>query len=301
MQSEFLYDSKWSRHQYIEHTNSNSAARKWFFLIPPIFGPLQFFIDAPFGRFAPSNDSLLVLDGIKSWIIMELFSPISFITALYRGPWAASLSAVSTPQVILTSLFIIHYLNRAIISPLRTPSRSKSHIAMPIFAIMFNIVNGALMGTYLASPTASAFLAGAFSRPSFWAGTTLWAFGFMGNILHDEVLLNIRRKSKAKGKRNENKLGKEHYAIPHGYLYRYISYPNYFCEWLEWFGYALAAAPLPAFISLTETMRTVQPPWLFFWAEVWFMISRAYRGHQWYHKNFPEYPKERKAVVPFIF
>ncbi|KAG2043791.1 3-oxo-5-alpha-steroid 4-dehydrogenase-domain-containing protein [Suillus americanus] len=285
----------------MQYESLYDATRKWFFLIPPIFGPLQILIDAPFGRFAPSNDSIFVVDGIKSWIIMELVSPISFIAVLYRGPWAASSSAVSTPQVILASLFIIHYLNRAIISPLRTPSRSKSHIAVALSAVVFNLANGALMGTYLSSPTASAFLAGAFSRPSFWAGITIWACGFAGNILHDEVLLDIRRKSKAKGKRNENKLGKEHYAIPHGYLYRYISYPNYFCEWSEWFGYALAAAPLPALMPLTETMRTVQPPWLFLWAEVLLMISRAYKGHQWYHKNFPEYPKERKAVVPFIF
>lgn len=275
--------------------------RKCFFLLPPIAGPLQFLINAPFGRFAPSNDSIFVVDGIKSWIIMELVAPITFISVLYRGPCASSLPAISTPQVILSSLFIVHYLNRAIISPLRTPSRSKSHIVVPLLAVIFNIVNGALMGTYLLSPTASAFLAGAFSRPSFWAGIMLCACGFAGNILHDEVLLDIRRKSQAKGKRNENKLGKEHYAIPHGYLYRYISYPNYFCEWLEWFGYALAAAPLPALMPLTETMRTAQPPWLFFWAEVFLMISRAYKGHQWYHKNFPEYPKERKAVVPFIF
>lgn len=275
--------------------------RKCFFLLPPIAGLLQFLINAPFGRFAPSNDSIFVVDGIKSWIIMELVAPITFISVLYRGPYASSLSAISTPQVILASLFIVHYLNRAIISPLRTPSRSKSHIVVPLLAVIFNIANGALMGTYLLSPAASAFLAGAFSRPSFWAGIMLCACGFVGNILHDEVLLDIRRKSKAKGKRNENKLGKEHYAIPHGYLYRYISYPNYFCEWLEWFGYALAAAPLPALMPLTETVRTAQPPWLFLWAEVFLMVSRAYKGHQWYHKNFSEYPKERKAVVPFIF
>ncbi|KAG2153282.1 3-oxo-5-alpha-steroid 4-dehydrogenase-domain-containing protein [Suillus clintonianus] len=285
MQSESLYD----------------AARKWFFLIPPIMCPLQFLIDAPFGRFAPSNDSIFVVDGIKSWIVMELVSPMTFIAVLFRGPWATSTSAMSGPQVILAGLFIIHYLNRAIISPLRTPSRSKAHISVSLSGIIFNLANGALMGTYISSPTASAFLEGAFSRPYFWAGITLWACGFAGNILHDEVLLNIRRNSKAKGKRNENKVGKEHYAIPHGYLYRYISYPNYFCEWSEWFGYALAAAPLPALMPLTETMKTIQPPWLFFWAEVFMMIPRAYKGHQWYHKNFPEYPTERKAVVPFIY
>ncbi|KAG1739132.1 3-oxo-5-alpha-steroid 4-dehydrogenase-domain-containing protein [Suillus paluster] len=276
------------------------VARKWFFLIPPMICPLQFAIDAPFGRFAPSNDSVFVVDGIKSWIIMELVSPITFIVALYSAPLEISPSAMSTPQVVLASLFIIHYVNRAIISPLRTPSRSKSHIIVPLNAVIFNIVNGALMGAYLSSPAASAFLTGAFSRPYFWAGIMLWACGFAGNILHDEVLLNIRRNAKAKGKRNENQAGKEHYAIPHGYLYRYISYPNYFCEWLEWAGYALAAAPFPTLIPLSETAKTIQPPWLFLWSEVLLMIPRAYKGHRWYHKNFPEYPKERKAVVPFI-
>ncbi|KAG0702874.1 3-oxo-5-alpha-steroid 4-dehydrogenase-domain-containing protein [Suillus ampliporus] len=281
MQSKPLYDT----------------AIKWFFFIPAIICPVQIFIDAPFGRFAPSNDSVFVVDGIKSWIIMELVSPITFIAALYSAPLAISPSPISTPQVILSSIFILHYLNRAIISPLRTPSRSKSHIIVPLNAIVFNLANGALMGTYLSSPAASAFLTGALSRPCFWAGMLLWACGFAGNILHDEVLLNIRRNAKAKGKRNENQIGKEHYAIPHGYLYRYISYPNYFCEWAEWFGYALAAAPLPALMSLPET---IQPPWLFLWSEVLLMIPRAYKGHRWYHKNFPEYPKERKAVVPFV-
>jgi len=162
------------------------------------------------------------------------------------------------------------------------------------------MANGALMGTYLTSPAATAFLAGALSRPTFWAGILLWAVGFAGNILHDEVLLNIRRSAKAKGKRNENQVGKEHYAIPRGYLYRYISYPNYFCEWLEWLGFALAAAPFPAVIPPSAIVQTIQPPWLFLWSEVLFMIPRAYRGHRWYLDNFPEYPKERKAVVPFI-
>jgi len=277
------------------------AARRWFFLIPPIFGPIQFLIDAPFGRFALSSDNILVLDGIKSWIVMELVSPITFIATLFTAPLTKSHSTMSTPQIILAGLFLIHYLNRAIFSPLRTPSRSKSHISVVLSGVTFNLANGALMGTYLTSSVATAFLAGALSRPSFWAGILLWATGFAGNILHDEVLLNIRRNANAKGKRNENQVGKEHYAIPRGYLYRYISYPNYFCEWAEWLGYALAAASFPTLIPLSATVQTIQPPWLFLWSEIFFMSSRAYKGHRWYLKTFPEYPRERKAVVPFIF
>ena len=77
----------------------------------------------------------------------------------------------------------------------------------------------------------------------------------------------------------EKKAG-EHYAVPHGLLYRYISYPNYFCEWLEWIGFALAAAPLPSFTSLGAVIATVSPPWLFFANEIWLMLPRAYTGHR---------------------
>ncbi|KIJ15520.1 hypothetical protein PAXINDRAFT_76989, partial [Paxillus involutus ATCC 200175] len=279
--------------------------RQLLFFVPPIVCPFQLLINAPFGRFAPSSASILVVDGIKSWIVMELVSPIAFVYALAKAPLASSKADVGPltgPQLFLASLFIIHYANRALISPLRTPSRSKSHIAVPLAGCFFNIVNATLMGSYLGSSAASAFLTGAFERPSFWVGVTVWFAGLCGNILHDEILLNIRRNAKAKGKAKlDNKKQKEHYGIPHGYLYTYISYPNYFCEWTEWFGFALAAAPVPPMTSFAAIVRAIQPPWLFFLSEIFLMIARAYRGHQWYHEKFPDYPKERKVVIPFVF
>lgn len=250
---------------------------------------------------------LTCLAGIKSWICMELIAPITLAYAFLNNPLSTGPHpplTLSHPPTFLSALYIIHYLNRALISPLRTPSRSKSHIGVTLSAIGFNITNGALLGTYLASPAAQAFLSGAFARPAFWAGVVLWALGLAGNILHDEILLNIRRSSKAKGKARASsppKQGRqEHYAVPHGGLYRLISYPNYFCEWCEWFGFALAAAPPPSLASLSAFVATAAPPWLFFLAEIAVMFPRAWKGHQWYHEKFPDYPKERKAVIPFL-
>ena len=64
----------------------------------------------------------------------------------------------------------------------------------------------------------------------------------------------IRRKAIAKGKAKELENGQRapqpHYAIPHGGLYSIVSFPNYFCEWVEWFGFALAASPIPNFALL---------------------------------------------------
>jgi len=299
--------------------------------------PFQYFVvNAPFGRFSPSNDSIFLVDGIKSWIIMELVSPLTFIYTFLYSPLTLlpnfrphlTHAALSHPSSFFSVLFLIHYLNRAILSPLRTPSRNRSHIIVPLSAVCFNLVNGYLMGAYLSSPAARMYLRGAYGTTRFWFGLGLWALGFVGNIVHDEILFEIRRKVKAKGKgkdysqkdvntnENEKPKQKEHYAIPYGLLYSYISYPNYFCEWVEWLGFALASSPFPyiPYISSSSSspslrhfdspwvacISSLSPPWLFFLAEVFLMMPRALRGHEWYKERFPDYPKERRAVIPWL-
>lgn len=280
---------------------------------------------------------------------MELVAPATFLYAYTTSPlsyYDPPLPALTSPQSIIAGLFLLHYANRALISPLRTPSRSKSHIIVPLTGVLFNTVNGLLQGSYLSSPYARMFLTKpyTFQRTSFYVGLGLWFIGFVGNIAHDEILLNIRRKAKAKGKGkktsgdnddndgndgdakpNGSRATKEHYAIPCGLLYKFISYPNYFCEWIEWFGFALAAAPLPIEPSVSGlvtalldifSVKTIQsilfdparlfapplaPPFIFFICEILLMLPRAYNGHKWYKKTFGDsYPKERKAVIPFV-
>jgi len=273
---------------------------------------VTFIINAPFGRFSLKEDSIFLVDGIKAWIAMELVFPLTFSYTFLKSPLSPGAHpplALSHPPTFLAALLLLHYLNRALVSPLRTPSRSKSHIVVPLSALAFNLTNGSLLGAYLSSPAAHAYLAGAFARPAFWTGVALWAAGLAGNILHDEVLLNIRRTAKAKGKARaspppgsrDGRRKQEHYAVPHGYLYRLLSYPNYFCEWCEWLGFALAAAPQPSLASGADFLATVAPPWLFLLSEVCLMLPRAWKGHKWYHARFPDYPKERKAVIPFLF
>ncbi|KAI6029435.1 3-oxo-5-alpha-steroid 4-dehydrogenase-domain-containing protein [Pisolithus microcarpus] len=272
--------------------------------------PLLFFVTAPFGRFSLSKDHVLnslSVDGIRSWIFMELFAPVTFVYAFMQAPLLDNVPPVppvSVPQGLLVGLFLTHYINRALVSPLRTPSRSRSHLSVVLSAICFNFFNGLMMGTYLRSLTALAYTVVVFQRPLYWVGVFIWLAGFIGNILHDEILLNIRRNAKAKGKAKREddpaKKGAEYYAVPHGYLYKYISYPNYFCEWVEWTGFAIAAAPFPPLTSPTAFMQHIHAPWVFLLAEILLMLPRAYKGHQWYLDKFADYPKERKAVVPFL-
>ncbi|KAJ7704304.1 hypothetical protein B0H17DRAFT_7535 [Mycena rosella] len=289
------------------------GARKWFLIGNVASAPAQLFIDAPFGRFTPSEHSVFLVDGIKAWIVMELVSPAFFLYALFSGPNAHP-PALGSPKSILVGAFLVHYFNRALVSPLRTPSRSKAHLIVPLCAVAFNTLNGSLMGAFLTSPTPPA------PAPYFYAGLALWALGFAGNIAHDEILLNIRRRAKDKPK---DKPKGEHYAIPHGLLYRFVSYPNYFCEWCEWLGFAVAADPrlvsalfsgslLSGGFSMASASAAlrgpaanflpfVSAPWVFLISEVVLMFPRAYRGHRWYHDTFGDkYPKERKIAVPFV-
>jgi 3-oxo-5-alpha-steroid 4-dehydrogenase 1 len=205
---------------------------------------------------------------------------------------------------------------------------------IPAIAVAFNLLNGFLIGNWLSSPAAAVFLKDAVTSPRFWFGVFGWAFGLAGNIIHDEILMDLRR---AKDQSDEDKPNKTpHYKIPYGYLYRYISYPNYFCEWFEWLCYAIAAAPFPNSTLATSPTWTksplalrfnktvgdesavsappagitlvrlgaralgLSPPWSFFFSLVLTMLPRALSGHRWYHQKFPDYPKERTAVVPFI-
>ncbi|KAH9032723.1 3-oxo-5-alpha-steroid 4-dehydrogenase-domain-containing protein [Lactarius hengduanensis] len=272
-----------------------SVTKQWFLVGFTLLGPVTFTYDAPFGKFA-TPDSVLSVDGVKSWIVMELALGIS-------------------PQFVLARSIVVHYLNRAIVSPLRTPSRSSSHLAVVSAAVAFNAPNGFLLAAFLTSASTASYLTGALSSARFWAGIALWAAGFAGNVYHDEILLNIRRKAIAKGKAREllddddrKSAQRPHYAIPHGGLYSLVSFPHYLCEWVEWFGFALAAGPFPGFALLPSAqvllaaarsaqfaeagrllvpfMDSVSPPWVFC---------------SWYYERFKEsYPRERRAVIPWL-
>lgn len=60
------------------------------------------------------------------------------------------------------------------------------------------------------------------NKLTFWAALGLFAVGLIGNIVHDEVLLSIRRNTHKSETGEEKKSGPK-YDVPHGYLYRFIS------------------------------------------------------------------------------
>nr|XP_057914902.1 3-oxo-5-alpha-steroid 4-dehydrogenase 2b isoform X2 [Doryrhamphus excisus] len=69
-------------------------------------------------------------------------------------------------------------------------------------------------------------------------------------------------------------------------FFEYVSAANYFGEILEWFGYAVATWGLPSLAFAVFTACFIGP--------------RAIYHHRYYKKTFKNYPKYRKALIPFL-
>jgi protein-S-isoprenylcysteine O-methyltransferase Ste14 len=149
---------------------------------------------------------------------------------------------------------------------------------MPVFVVamgvLFNLVNGYMNGRYLST------LSGGYSNewlldPRFVVGTLLFAAGLLINRRADATLRRLRRADVGG------------YSIPYGGLYRWISCPNYFGETVQWIGWAIATWSPGGLAFAVWTAANLAP--------------RARAHHRWYHERFPDYPPERKALLPGVW
>lgn len=231
----------------------------------------MFFVTAPFGRHTSDKWGPMINNRL-GWIIMEFPSLALMVYFLVWG----SRSLLSYVW-ILFALWIFHYIHRTLIYPFRIRSTPKK---MPLFivgsAVFFNLVNAGLNGYYLAElAPADQYQQSWLTTPHFIAGILLFVTGLMINLTSDTMLIGLRQK------------GDTGYKIPRGFLFDYVSSPNLFGEILEWSGFALMAWNLPAFTFMVWTLAN--------------LIPRAKNHHDWYKREFADYPAERKVVIPYIF
>ncbi len=231
--------------------------------------PVQLRLVAPYGRhtragWGPSMSNRL------GWIVMELVSPVALLLPFF---WAGPPESVAV--TVFLALWVSHYVNRSVIYPLATRTRGKTIPAVIVLsAIAFNAVNGASNGHYLAQGWGG-YGADWLTDPRFVIGLAVFALGAGINIWADRRLLRLRDRG-----------GPQHYVIPRGGLFRLVSCPNHFGEILEWTGFAIACWNLPAAAFAIWTAANLGP--------------RALAHHRWYRATFPDYPAERKALIPFI-
>ena len=144
-------------------------------------------------------------------------------------------------------------------------------IAIMFSAITFNSMNGFLNGYFIGN-FGDMYTNSWFFTAQFIIGLILFIGGMIINDKSDAILLSLR------------KPGEKGYKIPHGFLFKYISCPNHFGEIIEWFGFAILSWNMASFSFAVWTFANLAP--------------RSAAHHKWYKENFPDYPKNRKAVLP---
>lgn len=172
---------------------------------------------------------------------------------------------------------------------------SPIHILIWGFALCFQLINGISLGGWLGGygpTTKKEWLPHHWSTLQFVAGIAIFYVGLAGNYIHDEMLREIRRAEQKRRARLEIgghcKVDKI-YQIPNAGLFRYILYPHYLFEWLEWFGFWIACG------------LTCVPARTFLFNEIASMLPRTVRGKQWYIERFGEDKIRKKwAIIPGI-
>ncbi|EWC45879.1 hypothetical protein DRE_04886 [Drechslerella stenobrocha 248] len=274
----------------------------------PVVCVLQALITTPMGK--TSIKSRLNLPGKVSWILMELVSPVSFFLTLFLNvthPLAA-LHALPMLHKVLVGLYVVHYTNRALISPLRAPAYAPAHIIVLFAGTLFNYLNGYGLAGWLLLQHGQVEAVDARGVVRFTVGVLLWAVGFAGNIWHEDVLYEIRRRVKrretdaAARKKSDEEVKSDAegegrlavraanghiYEVPQGGLYEYCWHPHYFMEWVEWAGFLIAAGWCPPAVNFLVN-------------EVALMTPRAFQGVEFYRARFGRRTPRRKAVVPFL-
>jgi hypothetical protein len=242
------------------------AALAWIGLAFVLF-PIQLFVTAPYGRHTHRGWGPRIPNR-AGWIAMELVSLVVFGGLFLAGPVAKT-----APMWVFFALWTAHYVNRSLIYPFRTRTRGKTMpVAIVLSAMAFNVMNGGLNGYYLGWLSDPYPLGWLFDL-RFVSGVILFVIGAATNLWADGKLIALRSDT-------------IEYAIPRGGLFEFVSCPNLSGEVVEWSGFALMCWNLPALSFAIWTAAN--------------LIPRALSHHRWYRQRFADYPKVRKAVIPFI-
>ncbi|RWW50561.1 hypothetical protein BHE74_00043158 [Ensete ventricosum] len=109
-----------------------------------------------------------------------------------------------------------------------------------------------------------------------YAGVVLFLVGITGNFYHHYLLSKLREKK-----------GDKRYRIPKGGLFRLVVCPHYLFEILGFVGVSLISQTVFAFSVAAGT--------------VFYLMGRSYATRRWYLSKFQDFPKQVKALIPYVY
>jgi protein-S-isoprenylcysteine O-methyltransferase Ste14 len=228
-----------------------------------------FFIAAPYGRHVKKGWGPMI-NNKAGWLIQEAPASLLMFMYFFLDPRPSSIALI-----VLLAIWQTHYFHRAFIYPFTLTSTKKMPLVIVISAVFFNLVNTYVQGAWLFNFASSEVYSNEWlTDPRFILGVVVFYAGYAVNK-HSDSVLNRVRASKAG------------YAIPNEGFHRFVSSPNYFGELVTWIGWAVMTWSLAGVFFVIWTAAN--------------LIPRARSHHRWYTEKFPEYPKNRKIVIPFIY
>jgi 3-oxo-5-alpha-steroid 4-dehydrogenase 1 len=251
----------------ISHGTFNILCWIWIAVAIIIF-PVLLKVTQPYGRHLKGNWGA-VINNRFGWFIMELPALVIFgYFLIFRA------NLLNILILVPALIWGLHYIHRVLIFPLliRT-GRKKIPLLIVILAFIFNVINGFLNGYWFVH-FATEYKSVVLIDLRVMTGIILFLTGSVINKYHDFLLIKLRP------------ISGNGYKIPYGGLFKYVSCPNFLGEIISWTGFALVAFNLAALSFLIWTIVN--------------LTTRALDHHRWYNKEFPEYNKERRALIPYL-
>lgn len=225
-------------------------------------------INAPYGRHQRANWGP-TMPARLGWIVMETPAVLWFAWVYMQGE-----HRFETVPLLLFCMWQFHYVQRTYVFPFRMRNEGKTMpVLVCVLAAVFQLVNAYVNARWISHY--GHYDGSWLTDPRLLVGAALFLGGWLVNFKADTMLFALRKPGET---------GK--YVIPRGWLYEYISCPNYFGEILEWCGWALATWSLPGVAFAMYTAANIGP--------------RALANHRWYRSKFEDYPPQRKALIPFV-
>lgn len=221
-----------------------------------------------YGRYMKPNQKNTI-DERKGWLIFEAPQWFSFAIVFWLTAAATNLNPAT---YVLFGLWQCHYIYRALIYPMRMKASNKRlPMETVYFGLVFNSANG-FINAYAVGHMEHLATAAWLSDPRFIVGLVVAVSGWIINFHSDSVLINLR------------KPGETGYKIPNGGMFRFVSAANYFGEIVLWTGWAMMSWTPAGLVFAFFTICNLGP--------------RAVSHHRWYRETFPDYPGNRKALIP---
>lgn len=233
------------------------------------------------------NGSILYVKDLGpqiGWItvfLAEYAGPLFIYLWLYTRPWIfygdfAGLSSSHTVVHIAAACWTIHYAKR-ILETLFV--HRFSHATMPMTNLFKNCSYYWLFTVYVAYHVNHPL----YTPPCIlqvYGGLAAFLISELGNLSVHVALRNLRPPGTTVRRIPVST------SNPFTVLFNFVSCPNYTYEFFSWVAFTIMTQCLPA--------------GLFALAGMYQMTVWAIGKHRNYRKEFPNYPKQRKAILPFL-